>query len=824
MINVNIPKPEEQEEVQTFPNIGPIGRSPQPESPEIEIPQGISSDEAQYSEIQTPESESLFKSFKDAIRAAYHTSFEYSAFRYTDIMRYRKLDDEAGIQATVSVQRAKDEFGIEVDRPITYGEAMMRIEMRNQREEALSNIENQFGFDRPILSLATFLTMGYYYAWTPTSLTLTAAMTKLAGPIGMGGTMFARSIMGMRAFSMLRRQTQAAKAARAAKTTGDALLKLEKKSPFKEALKQASPLAAANAAEEIGIDILDRAAVGDQYGLGTAIALGVSAPFAFGSMAAYLKSLKMNKKPKQIAQAHDALEDVSGSTQVIEKTEVIEAPIQTRQELQERLEARKLEIKKSEEIKIEEEKRVALEKIEEKKQKESLKATQEKIKEFNRKEKERKRAEKETIEKNEKLIKKHDRYLKSARAKLSAYKTKKANAENRERQKKAREEKAALEKENKRIEREQKKKEREAKAERERLEAEKAREEKKAKAQAKKLKEAQEKVKKADQVLITQREGFKEAGKGYTVEGTKDYLKTVKMDKRLRLRMLDFMEGKLDQAGVLKLKAGWLKLLQQSEKFRNKKMAEISRINELRKNLGDVHGDYLKKLNKELRPIEEHINQQLFIARLIDRSLDKYKDDGVKQKGIYTPEEKKFMDRSKKVVDYIERLIEKKPLKGIKSEDADIQQFVRRMNTLEKKVPGIAKRLKEISGATHSLGFKNQDLKKLVPILDESLDNNAFNKMLREKLRDLRHAKKKITPDNFLSVSEKELNDFFRDTERPAPTIQPSASDAKVAKKDIIGADVGAGKVAQISKDINKVIKELIDCKKGIVKETEKST
>ena len=824
MINVNIPRPEEDTQQETFANIGPIGQSPPVEPPKTEISTGISADDAQYSEIQTPDSESLFKSFKDAIRAAYHTSFEYSAFRYTDIMRYRKLDEEAGIQATVSVKRAKEEFDIEIDRPITYGEAMMRIEMRKQREQALQNIENQFGFDRPVLSLATFLTMGTYYAYTPASMTLTSVMTKLAGPIGVGGSLFANSVLGLKAFQLLRKQAKAAKVAKAAKTTGKAIQTLEKKSPFKEALKAATPLAAANAAEEIGIDILDRAAVGDQYGLGTAIGLGVSAPFAFGTMAAYLKSLRMKHKRKPLMQAHDALDEAPiEKTEVIEK-QVVDEQLPTRQQLRERIEARKLEIKKNEEIKIAEEKRLAQEKVEEKKQKEALKATQEKIKEFNRKQKERQSAEKKAKAENDRLIRKHERYLKSARAKVSAYKTKKAQDAARARQKQAREEKAAAEKEQKRIEREQNKKEREADKERKRLEAEKSREEKKAKAQAKKVKEAEEKASKANQSLIRQRQEFSEAGKGYTLEGTKEYLKAAKMDKRLRALMGDFMEGKLDHAGVLKLKEGWLKLLKQSEIFRNKKLKEIARINELRKNLGDVHGDYLKKLHNELRPIEEHINQQVFLSRMIDRTLERHKESGIKQKDIYTTEEKKFMERSKKVVELIDNLIARKPLKGLRSVDPDIQQFVRRMNALEKKIPGIAKRLKQISGATHSLGFKNQDLKKLVPILDESLDNRQFTNMLNSKLKDLREAKQKITPDNFLSLSEKEIDDFLKTNQKPPPTLQPSAADAKVAKKDVIGADVGAGKISQISKDMNKVVKELIDCKKGVVKETEKKT
>ena len=967
--------PPDRKEVTTFPSIGPVQTTQSfKEPPERPISESVQAEDAQYSPIPKPEDGwgNVHKMYEDAFNAAWHTTAEYSALRYTQIMKYRKMDEEAGIQATVSVKRAKEEFGLTIDRPITFGETMMRLEMKKQREEALEGVEDQFGFDRPLTSLATFLTMGWWYNMTPTSLTLTAGLTKLAGPVGTGGSVFANMARGFKAFSSLRRQLKSAKAAQAVKSTGNLLQRLEKVTPFREAMHKATPIAVANTLEEVGIDILDRAAVGDQYGLEQALVFGISAPFVFGTAGAYLKSLKTKpKKAKPIAQAHDALEsspakedvkkaEVTEPEQPVTKTEKLEeaeTPDKTHVEQEKTAEALKAEYEnkflygiqakeliaeqerqanilaraskkaplaetplptkkealqtfrlKESEAKIEKDKILAEQKkAQEKRIKdrekgaEAVRATKERldkaIKERDREiegisaeverrkrelaEKDKKeikdRLEKHTKEVKEKLTlnkEKIDRFkkelnevvdeLRSLRAKIRkgatvvSLKDRKSipkkierleKQENRLLNKIKRYEgyrknwqdqmKPGFEKRKKKelfkklteIEVKQKKLLSEVRSgwEKEILTRErdyemaKSRQKElieKQKKEVEKLKEAEGEVKKKEDMLKKEKAEF-EKGKGWTIEGTEEYMKFAKMDKRLIALMKKFMDGQLSRPEIFKLKEAWVKQLEKSKEWEQIKIKKIQDKEALQLNRVPGQEPAIQKLNEELERIQYHVDTQRFYVKLIDQVLKKTDIANV-TKAQYTPQQMKFMQRSKDVTEMTERLVDGKSLDGLSKMDPDIQQFVRRMNTLEKKVPGVIARLKEISGATHSLGFKNQDLKKLVPLLDESLDDNAFNRMLKDRLTELQQAKKDVTPDNFLSINEKDLSEFLGD-KQAKPAVKPEAADAKQAKKDVIGADVGAGKISQIHKNINKVLKELIDCKRGVQKETTKS-
>ena len=660
---------------QEYESIGAIGEvvpaKPRPRS----IDEGLRIEDAGYSPIPEPDHDGLFnyKTYTDAFNAAMHTSFEYSAIRLALVANKRRMDEQDGIEATVSVERAKKEYGIEIDRPITYGEAMLRLELKKDREEALENVSDQFGWDRPVTSLATFLAMGYVYNYTPTALTLTAAMTKVAGPVGTGGSLLVNTAKGFRAFRALQKNARLIKTA---KDTGSAIRKLEKTRPFREALKKATPIAAANAAEEIMINEADRIAVGDQYGLEQALIFGTLAPFTVGTAAAYFKTLRQPPpKPKRIMQADDQL-------QARERANEFEAD-----QAVDRAEATRTEA----------------------------------------------------------LV-------------------------NREAEQTRQVQESSLSQKNK--------------------------------------KEAIKSIKKDARV-------FK---KEYTPGGTKEYIRRFKMDKRLKEQLTQMVDGKLTIDAVRKLRTKTLDLLAYTEKQWNKKLAKISDEELLIKNTGK-DDKQLNKLYKELGFIRPHLNEQLFAARLVDRAIEGVelkRKEGLRN---LTETEKIAMKRSRQVMGFVDNIVEGKPLKGLTKADQDVQQFVRRLNSIEKRVPGAIRMLQEVAGATHSLGLKNQDLKKLVPLLDESLSQNKFNKMMKDKIAELQQDGGKVTPERFLTIDDEAYNNFMAG-KQPEPFVKPDEGQIQAAQKDIIAADIGAGKLTQIRKDLKKVTKELVDCVRGVPKET----
>ena len=576
-------------------------------------------------------------------------------------------DAREGIQATISVKMAKEEFGIEVDRPITHGEAILRQKLAKERERALENVSDQFGWDRPVTSLATFLAMGAFYNYTPTSLTLTAAMTKLGGPVGAGGSLVVNTARGFKAFRVFQKQARTLKVA---KDTGSAIKKLEKARPFKDALKKATPVAAANAAEEFGINYLDSITVGDQYGLEQAVAFGTLAPFAFASTAAYLKTLRQPPpKPKRVMQADDNLQ-ARETTEITEKLD--EAPV--RKEIADRGKAEIEEVKDSP------------------------------LRENNKKE-----------------------AIKNIR------------------------------KENRKFE------------------------------------------------------------KAYSPDGTKEYIRAFKMDKRIKSQLTKLVDGELNLSDAKALRAKVLKLLSYSEKQWESKKLKIRDEALLVKNTGKSD-EQLNKLQRELDFIRPHLNEQMFAARLIDRSIEGVEAIRKERLSKLTDTEKYVMKRSRQVMGFVDNIVNRKPLKGLNKADQDVQQFVRRLNILEKRVPGVIKQLQEVAGATHSIGVKNQDLQKLVPLLDESLSLDKFNKMLKDKVSELQQDGGQVTPERFLSIDDDAYESFMAKKE-PEPFVKPDEGQIQAAKKDIIAADIGAGKLTQISKDLKKVTKELVDCVRGVEKE-----
>ena len=655
---------------QTYESIGAVEDIVPTKTREQEIDPGLRPGDLDFTPIPEPDPDGLFdiKTYTDAFNAALHTSFEYSAMRLALVANQRRMDEQDGIQATVTVKRAKEEFGIEIDRPITYAEAILRQQFKKDRERALENVSDQFGWDRPVTSLATFLAMGAVYNYTPTSLTLTAAMTKLGGPVGTAGSVFTNTARGFKAF---RHFQKIAKTLKVGKNTGSAIKKLEKAHPFKEALKKATPVAAANAAEEVGIYYADKAAVGDEYGLQESVGFGVLAPFTFATAAAYLKTLKQPPpKPKRIMQADDNLQAREEVTEITEKID--EAPI--RKEIVDR---GKAEVQETEALPLRDD------------------------------------IKKETV----KSIRKETRKFEKA----------------------------------------------------------------------------------------------------YTPDGTKEYIRAFKMDKKIKAQLTKLVEGTLKTVDAKNLRAKVLKLLTYTEKQWESKNLKIRDEALLVRNTGKSD-EQLNKLQRELNFIRPHLNEQMFAARLIDRGIEGVETARKERLRNLSDTEKYAMKRSRQVMGFVDNIVNKKPLKGIRKADQDVQQFVSRLNILEKRVPGVIKQLQEIAGATHSMGIKNQDLKKLVPLLDENLSLDKFNKMLKDKVAELQQDGGQVTPERFLSIDDDAYESFMAKKE-PEPFVKPDEGQIQAAKKDIVAGDIGAGKLTQISKDLKKVTKELVDCVRGVEKE-----
>ena len=201
----------------------------------------------------------------------------------------------------VSVKEAKEKYDLDLKEPVPLGVAILMDEMKKDK---IKKTQDLFGWDKPFESLAGFLYMGAIYSHMPESVAFTAAMSAGFGGVGWGLSSLAGSFRALNKINRLRKTIDRTitgptrkLGANPAITRGETLGIVEATRPIREAMRAATPVGAANAAEEYFIYESEKAK-GFQYDPYSAVAFGAFAPFAFGSLAALVKGRQL-RKPKE---------------------------------------------------------------------------------------------------------------------------------------------------------------------------------------------------------------------------------------------------------------------------------------------------------------------------------------------------------------------------------------------------------------------------------------------------------------------------------------------------------------------------------------------
>ena len=834
-----------------------------------------------------PVPETWGKILKDSLDAARVTTLEHSAMEKAQLMYFASKDREMGIDATVSVEEAKKKYDMEIDEPISAGELSLRLHMREDKLKRMGELDDQFGWDRPITSAATFLTMGLFYSLTPTSLGLTAALSKGFGLLGFGATGVVNSWRGFRVFNILRKQSKAMKLLPPG-PSAHAVATIKKTKPMVEALKAATPMGAANAAEEVLIHQVE-ATKGYHYDPTASIMFGTLAPFTVGTMGAYFKAIRTNNKPKPILQAEDsdynpkhraddeAIDDEVLKTVTAEANELIDEAdellnvdnIVGRQEPENKL-LRELAntakvTRAAQRTEVERKAQMEADKASREEGKRAVREIRQMIKESKAKEKERrieaKRVEEYHASEEKRLQKRFDE------VEAEIKKLEKAEAERAKGLQKQQSEAAKNKLKEERIKRQEAKQkldeikkmiaDNKVRSKERVAEVKKAQDFEKSeeKRLQQKFKDIEQEIKKNEAV---EKERLKGAGikkeetpsvprlreerptKKVAIQDEWDehidvrvktpfanritmanYEATKIRDKKLSGLYKKFLKGEQTVAQARWLLGALRKTLSRTKATLKKKNDDIrKKVNELR-NFPKTQRPRIKTELRDLvdrrELIIEHHNAQARAINLLLAATKKYEIMQTNKNKFVDRFSRDVMEASASINRYVDNILKKQPLDGLKKETPEMQQFIRRLSTLEKKVPGVLKMLRRISGTTHALGFPNKNIKKLLPFLNEHLTSREFLANINNRLREIGRKRLKVTPERFLGVSRQELEDFFRIDDSPVK-VKADEKDLKVAGKKLIAGDIGGNKLAELTDGIKKVMKEFTNCKAGKVK------
>ena len=261
---------------------------------------------------------------KKYTEAAGVNTLTYSLLEHGLIKQKWNKELSSGNLQMVSVKDAKEKYDLDIKEPVPLGVAILMDEMKKDK---IKKAQDLFGWDKPFESLAGFLYMGAIYSHMPESIAFTAAMSAGFGGIGWGLSSLAGSFRALNKINRLRKTIDRTitgptrkLGANPAITRGETLGIVEATRPIRQAMRAATPVGAANAAEEYFIYESEKAK-GFQYDPYTAVAFGAFAPFAFGSLAALVKGRQLRTPQKPMGQTPEPLQLPPGPARVVDEVE-----------------------------------------------------------------------------------------------------------------------------------------------------------------------------------------------------------------------------------------------------------------------------------------------------------------------------------------------------------------------------------------------------------------------------------------------------------------------------------------------------------------------
>ena len=175
---------------------------------------------------------------------------------------------------------------------------------------------------------------------------------------------------------------------------------------------------------------------------------------------------------------------------------------------------------------------------------------------------------------------------------------------------------------------------------------------------------------------------------------------------------------------------------------------------------------------------------------------------------------------NKTINKYLPNIRNKKPI-DVSKEDPEMQEFLGRLEYLETHIPGINTRFGDVAGAMSTIGMPQINIRALFPYMDMNLSPTEFRSLVHNKLDGLKKTGTEITPDNFLSIDQRQLDNYLS-SDPGEVRYAPSTSTADAPRGKDTGGDIGAEKMAGIADEIDSVFKTFIKCRKGLIDTTQK--
>ena len=207
-------------------------------------------------------------------------------------------EEESESNPLLTVGEIKEQFGIEVDNPLTKQAAAMTAVLKESKEERAENFGKYMSSDTPVAAALGFITLGAIASFTPTAM---ASGALVGAVVPVVGSAIGAGVAGLANFAMKWKKLSAiAKASRVAKVAKGASQVLQRPGVAKAAdiyaRKLRAPVRAAaragtgNALEEIVLWHMDQE-IGYKYDLADTVVMGAFAPAAFSGAASLLKGI-----------------------------------------------------------------------------------------------------------------------------------------------------------------------------------------------------------------------------------------------------------------------------------------------------------------------------------------------------------------------------------------------------------------------------------------------------------------------------------------------------------------------------------------------------
>ena len=252
-----------------------------------------------------------FKGSIDAIKAAVDISQDH-AIEGQLMQRYMlKTDDDYSAEESegnplLDIGQIKEQFGIEVDQPLTRQAAALTAALKESKEERAEEFGKHMSWDTPVAAALGFATLGAIASFTPTAMAsgalIGSAVPILGSAVGAGLGGLANFARQWKKLSALTKSAKLAKVASKAKgfvqRPGVAKAADVYARKLRMPVRAAAKAGSGNALEEVVLWHMDQE-VGYKYDMADAVVLGAFAPAMFMGGVSLMKGIA--RAPGKIA-------------------------------------------------------------------------------------------------------------------------------------------------------------------------------------------------------------------------------------------------------------------------------------------------------------------------------------------------------------------------------------------------------------------------------------------------------------------------------------------------------------------------------------------